>query len=78
MKSVEAEAPIRIDLSGGTLDIPPLDLLVPGASTLNVAINLTATATVSTLEEGWEIRSADQGIQRRFRSLELHQDVQPE
>ncbi len=77
MRSVEAEAPIRIDLSGGTLDIPPLDLLVPGASTLNVAISLTATAKASTIDDGWEIRSEDLGIQRRFQRLEdLQSDTQ--
>ncbi len=77
MRSVEAEAPIRIDLSGGTLDIPPLDLLVPGASTLNVAISLTATATASAIDDGWEIRSEDLGIQRRFQRLEdLQSDTQ--
>ncbi len=77
MRSVEAEAPIRIDLSGGTLDIPPLDLLVPGASTLNAAISLTATATASSIDDGWEIRSEDLGIQRRFQRLEdLQSDTQ--
>lgn len=77
MRSVQAEAPIRIDLSGGTLDIPPLDLLVPGASTLNAAISLTATATASTIDDGWEIRSADQGIELQFQRLEdLQSDTQ--
>jgi len=77
MRSVQAEAPIRIDLSGGTLDIPPLDLLVPGASTLNAAISLTATATACTIDDGWEIRSEDQGIQLQFERLEdLQADTQ--
>jgi D-glycero-alpha-D-manno-heptose-7-phosphate kinase len=75
MRSVEAEAPIRIDLAGGTLDLPPLDLLVPGASTLNVAINLSAIAKVCTIDDGWEVRSVDQGVERRFENLEaLAQD----
>ncbi len=72
MKTVEAVAPIRIDLAGGTLDIPPLDLLIEGASTLNVAINLMATARVAATDpsDGWGIRSVDQGFDLRFGSFE--------
>jgi D-glycero-alpha-D-manno-heptose-7-phosphate kinase len=44
-----AKAPTRIDLSGGTLDIWPLYLLVGGAITINLAINLYATAKLQTL-----------------------------
>ncbi len=33
-------APARIDLAGGTLDIPPLCFLIPEAVTLNLAIDL--------------------------------------
>lgn len=39
-----AKAPTRIDLSGGTLDIWPLYLFVGEATTINLAINLFATA----------------------------------
>ena len=44
-----AKAPTRIDLSGGTLDIWPLYLLVGEAITINVAINLYATAKIQPL-----------------------------
>ena len=44
-----AKAPTRIDLSGGTLDIWPLYLLVGEAITINVAINLYATAKIQVL-----------------------------
>ncbi len=44
-----AKAPTRIDLSGGTLDIWPLYLLVGEATTINVAINLYATAKIQPL-----------------------------
>lgn len=43
---ISAKAPTRIDLSGGTLDIWPLYLLVGEAITINVAVNLYATATI--------------------------------
>ena len=45
---IEASAPTRIDLAGGTLDIWPLYLFHPGAQTINVAINLRAHATIET------------------------------
>jgi len=44
-----AKAPTRIDLSGGTLDIWPLYLFVGGATTINLAINLYATAKLEPL-----------------------------
>lgn len=43
---LEASAPTRIDLAGGTLDIWPLYLFHPGAQTINAAINLRARATI--------------------------------
>jgi D-glycero-alpha-D-manno-heptose-7-phosphate kinase len=48
-RAVRASAPARIDLAGGTLDIWPLSVLVPGAVTVNVAIELRAHATVEPL-----------------------------
>ncbi|KAF0249800.1 MAG: D-glycero-alpha-D-manno-heptose-7-phosphate kinase, partial [bacterium] len=44
--TIEASAPTRIDLAGGTVDIWPLYLFHPGAQTLNVAINLTANCKI--------------------------------
>jgi D-glycero-alpha-D-manno-heptose-7-phosphate kinase len=51
MPRVEASAPSRIDLAGGTLDIWPISVLVPGALTVNLAIELRATATIEPLRE---------------------------
>ncbi len=45
---IEASAPTRIDLAGGTLDIWPLYLFHPGAQTINAAITLRASATIET------------------------------
>ena len=63
---VVARTPTRIDLAGGTLDIPPLDLLVPGASTLNVAIDLTAVARAESIESGVEVHAVDRDIHLQF------------
>lgn len=43
---IDASAPTRIDLAGGTLDIWPLYLYHEGAQTLNVAISLRARCSV--------------------------------
>jgi len=45
-RRVTASAPSRIDLAGGTLDIWPLTVLVPGAVTVNLAIELRAEVRV--------------------------------
>jgi D-glycero-alpha-D-manno-heptose-7-phosphate kinase len=43
---IDASAPTRIDLAGGTLDIWPLYLYHEGAQTLNAAISLRARCTL--------------------------------
>jgi D-glycero-alpha-D-manno-heptose-7-phosphate kinase len=45
-----AEAPCRVDLAGGTLDIWPLYLFHPGAVTVNFAINRVTRCAVETLD----------------------------
>lgn len=40
-KIIEATAPVRVDLAGGTLDLYPLYLFLGGATTVNLAISLT-------------------------------------
>jgi D-glycero-alpha-D-manno-heptose-7-phosphate kinase len=45
---IESSAPTRIDLAGGTLDIWPLYLFHENAQTLNVAISLRASCTLTT------------------------------
>ncbi|HEX6199202.1 MAG TPA: hypothetical protein VF150_02975 [Thermoanaerobaculia bacterium] len=70
---VTARAWCRVDLAGGTLDIWPLGLLHPGARTVNLAVDLPATAEVSRRERGYrvaqgaEVHEADDvgGLARR-------------
>lgn len=45
---IEARAPTRIDLAGGTLDIWPLYLFHPGALTVNCAITRYASCKIET------------------------------
>lgn len=68
---IEARAPTRVDLAGGTLDIWPLYLFHSGAATINCAITLYASCTIETLR-GREIvlASRDTGRAERFASME--------
>ena len=50
--TISASAPARIDLAGGTLDIWPVSVLVPGAVTLNLAIELRATVDIAPRRDG--------------------------
>ncbi|MEP6923961.1 MAG: GHMP kinase [Pyrinomonadaceae bacterium] len=45
---IESSAPTRVDLAGGTIDIPPLFLFHEGAATVNFAINLLAQCRIET------------------------------
>lgn len=45
---IESSAPTRVDLAGGTIDIPPLFLFHEGAATVNFAINLLARCRIET------------------------------
>jgi D-glycero-alpha-D-manno-heptose-7-phosphate kinase len=56
---VEATAPARVDLAGGTLDIWPLYLFHPGAVTVNVAIDRRAHCRVATGVSGVRLESRD-------------------
>jgi D-glycero-alpha-D-manno-heptose-7-phosphate kinase len=49
---IESSAPTRVDLAGGTIDIWPLYLFHPGASTVNFAISLRASCRIETREDG--------------------------
>jgi D-glycero-alpha-D-manno-heptose-7-phosphate kinase len=59
MTAVEATAPTRVDLAGGTLDIWPVYLYHPGAVTVNAAIDRRAWCRVETGHDGVHIESKD-------------------
>ncbi|MBN1917483.1 MAG: hypothetical protein JW889_06200 [Verrucomicrobia bacterium] len=59
---IEAMAPNRVDLAGGTLDIFPLYLFEVGSVTVNVAVTLTSQVRVETRDdERIVIRALDVG-----------------
>ena len=45
---IKSSAPTRVDLAGGTIDIPPLFLFHEGASTVNFAVDLLAHCRIET------------------------------
>lgn len=49
---IESSAPTRVDLAGGTIDIPPLFLFHEGASTVNFAVDLMAKCRIETRDDG--------------------------
>src|SRR5258708_17232497 len=74
-----SEAPCRVDLAGGTLDIWPLYLYHPGAVTLNFAINRWTRCVLETQETPEiRLRSGDLEAEETFASFdELHACKQP-
>lgn len=48
---IETSAPTRVDLAGGTIDIPPLFLFHEGASTVNFAVSLLAHCRIETRDD---------------------------
>lgn len=61
---VEASAPARVDLAGGTLDLWPLHVLHPGSITVNVAISLRAGCRVRLRSREFRVLAPDRGLDR--------------
>src|ERR1043165_1481408 len=60
---IEATAPTRVDLAGGTIDIWPLYLFHPGAATVNFAVSLRARCTIEPRSDDRVIlESRDRGV----------------
>ncbi len=49
---ITTSAPPRVDLAGGTIDIWPLYLFHPGATTVNFAVSLYARCRIETRDDG--------------------------
>ena len=60
---IESSAPTRVDLAGGTIDIPPLFLFHDGAATVNFAISLMARCRIETRDDDViSLESIDRGV----------------
>lgn len=60
---IESSAPTRVDLAGGTIDIPPLFLFHEGASTVNFAVDLMAKCRIETRDDdAIVLQSLDRGV----------------
>ncbi len=58
---IDVAAPNRVDLAGGTLDIFPVYLLVPGSMTVNAAIGVTSVVSIRPVRRGARLVS-DRGV----------------
>ncbi len=68
---IEAKAPTRIDLAGGTIDLWPLYLFHDRAQTINFAIDQYAKCRVETRTDGkYIVESKDRGARVEVNSLE--------
>src|SRR6267378_3340550 len=79
---IESSAPTRVDLAGGTIDIWPLYLFHPGATTVNFALSLRAHCRIETLaDERIILESRDRKVMfetRLDRLEELYHEEQLE
>ncbi|MCH9649103.1 MAG: hypothetical protein K0U98_12765 [Deltaproteobacteria bacterium] len=52
----------RVDLAGGTLDLWPLGLLHPNARTINVAVDIPVSVTLTRRDSGYEVRQGASAV----------------
>src|ERR1043165_8328232 len=71
---IESLAPTRVDLAGGTIDIPPLFLFHEGACTVNFAIDLMAKCRIETRTDGIIcLQSIDRGLKFEIPLEQMHE-----
>lgn len=72
--SVTTEGSVRVDLVGGTLDLEPINLILPNVVTLNVATGLKAKVVLDKIEDDKVvIVSKDYNTTYNFKSSEFTQ-----
>ncbi|MDT7690545.1 MAG: D-glycero-alpha-D-manno-heptose-7-phosphate kinase [Acidobacteriota bacterium] len=70
--TIEATAPTRVDLAGGTIDIWPLYLFHPGATTVNFAISMHARCRIEPrADDRIILESRDRGVMFETRLSEV-------
>ncbi len=71
-KTVTTEGSVRVDLVGGTLDLEPINVILPNVVTLNVATSLKAKVVLNHSDfDGVEIKSLDYDTTYKFNSSEF-------
>lgn len=71
LRSICTQAPCRVDLAGGTLDLWPLYLFHPGAVTVNFAVNIMTSCKITPLPgKSIHLRSLDTKKEDRFENLD--------
>lgn len=74
-KKTHAEGSVRVDLLGGTLDLNPINVILPNVVTLNLATSLKAKVTVSSIDfDGVEIISKDYHSTDKFHSKDFTEE----
>lgn len=69
---LEVQGSVRVDLLGGTLDLVPINLILPNVVTLNVATSLKAKVKITEIDfDGVEIVSKDYNSTSIFKSSEF-------
>lgn len=70
------EGSARVDLVGGTLDLEPINLILPNVVTLNLATGLKAKVELETCDfDGVEIISKDYGKSYAFKSEDFSEET---
>ncbi|MDO9183412.1 MAG: hypothetical protein Q7U04_13440 [Bacteriovorax sp.] len=71
-QQASAEGSVRVDLLGGTLDLNPINLILPNVVTLNLATSLKAKVNITQIDfDGVEIVSRDYNSTDRFSSSDF-------
>ena len=66
------EGSVRVDLLGGTLDLVPINLILPDVVTLNLATSLKAKVVIKPIDfDGVEIVSKDYKTTDKFNSIDF-------
>jgi D-glycero-alpha-D-manno-heptose-7-phosphate kinase len=70
--TIEVQGSVRVDLLGGTLDLSPINLILPNVVTLNFATSLKAKVKITEIDfDGIEIKSLDYKSTTKFKSQEF-------
>jgi D-glycero-alpha-D-manno-heptose-7-phosphate kinase len=71
MQKISVKSPTRVDLAGGTLDLWPLYLLIGGATTINVAIDIFTTAEITPhVDRTIILESSDLKVKKVYSTLD--------